>query len=78
MNNVNNYQKKLSKARKGKVNIGINNGSARKVICLNTMEKFDTIVEAALYYNVSKDAIQQCCSKASRCKTVKSPNGERL
>ena len=69
---------KLSKARKGKINIGKDNGSARKVICLNTMEKFDTIVEAASYYNISKDAIQQCCSKTSRCKTVKSLDGERL
>lgn len=69
---------KLSKQRKGKVNLGSKNGVARKVICLNTMKIFDSIVDAAKEYNISKDGIQQCCSKAFRSKTVTAPNGEKL
>lgn len=61
---------KLSKIRKGKVNIGKNNGNARSIICLNTMEIFETINEASLKYGISKDAIQQCCSPSFKTKTA--------
>ena len=53
---------KLSKMRKGKSNLGANNPNATKIILLNTMEVFSTIVEASEVYDISKDRIQQCCS----------------
>ena len=62
--------KKLSEMRKGIVNLGNKNGNAKKVICLNTMEVFDTIVMASEKYSISKDAIQQCCSNKSVAKTT--------
>lgn len=68
---------KLSAMRKGIVNLGKNNGSARKVICLNTMKVFDTIVEASEFYNIDKDAIQQACSPKAHKKTAGTINGER-
>ena len=69
---------KLSNMRKGIVNIGKNNGNSRRVICINTMKIFDTINEASIYYNVDKDAIQQCCSDANKRKTAGEINGERM
>ena len=68
---------KLSASRKGVVNIGSNNGNARKVICLNTMKVFDTIREAADFYSIDKDAIQQCCSERSHRKTAGEIGGEK-
>lgn len=62
---------KLSKLRRGKINIGENNGNSRKIILLNTMEIFNTINIASLKYGISKDAIQQCCSQSfSKTKTA--------
>ena len=69
---------KLSNMRKGIVNIGKNNGNSRRVICINTMKVFDTINEASTYYNVDKDAIQQCCSDENKRKTAGEINGERM
>ena len=69
---------KLSNMRKGIVNIGKNNGNSRRVICINTMKVFDTINEASIYYNVDKDAIQQCCSDANKRKTAGEIHGERM
>ena len=68
---------KLSAMRKGIVNLGKNNGSAKKIICLNTMKVFDTIVAASEFYNIDKDAIQQACSPKSHRKTAGIINGER-
>ncbi len=68
---------KLSVMRKGVVNLGKNNGCARKVICLNTMKVFDAIVEAANFYGIDKIAIQQACSLKSKIKTAGIINGER-
>lgn len=69
--------KKISKARKGKVNLGSSNGNSRKVICLNTMEIYDTIVEASQQTGINKDYIQQCCSEKSGLQTAGYINGER-
>jgi len=69
---------KLSVARKGIINIGSNNGNARKVICLNTMKVFDTINEASEFYGVDKDAIQQCCSNSNHRKTAGELDGVRM
>lgn len=50
-----------SKAAKGKINLGNNNGQSKPVICLNTNEVFDTIEDAAKYANVTPAAISSCC-----------------
>lgn len=68
---------RLSNIRKGIVNIGSKNGSARRIICTNTMEIFESIIEAATYYNIDTNAIQQCCSKKSKRKTAGIINGEK-
>lgn len=71
-----NLSLQLSVVRKGIINIGSKNGNARRVICLNTMEIFESIIEASTYYNIDKDAIQQCCSPNSKRKTAGIINGE--
>lgn len=76
------YQKhilseKLSKIRKGKLNLGSSNGSSRKVICLNTMKVYSSIIEASQLTGINKDRIQQCCSEKSRTKTAGYINGKR-
>ena len=72
-----NLSKKLSNIRKGKVNLGSSNGSSRKVICLNTMEIFDCIVEASKKTGINMNHIQQCCAEKSTLKTAGYINGER-
>ena len=44
-----------------KANIGSNNPSARKVICITTGKIFDCIKYAGKYYNISSSSIQLCC-----------------
>lgn len=46
-----------------------NNGSARKVINLNTMKIFDTMLEASIFYNINnKSDISKCCkNKLKTC-----------
>lgn len=59
--------------------VGARNGAARKVICLNTQEIFDTITEASRKYGITKSGIVQCCNP--NCKTSfagKDANGEQL
>lgn len=53
---------KISKQRKGKMNLGIKNGMHRRVICLNNMKIFDTTVEAAKYADTTDTSIQACCN----------------
>lgn len=68
---------KLSKIRKGKVNLGENNGKATKVILLNTMEIFNTMREAADKYGLIPETIGECCrgrTKTSGC----NDDGDRL
>lgn len=61
---------KLSSIRKGIVNKGSKNGNAKKVICLNTMKIFNSIVEASIRYKITKESIQQCCSENSGLRTA--------
>lgn len=68
---------KLSKMRKGKINLGSLNGSSRKVICLNTMKIYDSIVEASQQTGINKIHIQQCCSKKTDLHTAGYIKGER-
>lgn len=70
--------KKLSDLRKGNINLGSSNGMARPVICLNTMEVFDTTIAASIAYHISSEAIQQCCNPKSRLRTAGEVNGVRL
>ena len=51
---------KISKANKGKYT-GANNPNAQKVICITTMVVFDTIKDAADYYNIGYNHICCCC-----------------
>lgn len=53
-----------------------NNPMAKKVVCLNTMEEFNTFREAAEKYNLSKSAISGCCN--GKTNTAGKLNGERL
>lgn len=57
------------KSNKGK-NKGGKNHFAKKVICLNTMEIFDTTVEAAKAYNTKDNLIQACCRVKSKARTA--------
>ena len=54
-------KKKISNALKGKL-LGINNPNAESTVCLNTMEIFDTITEASIFYNINNGGIGQCCN----------------
>lgn len=52
--------------------------NAKKVICLNNMEVFESIAEASRKYNVSEDMIQHCCNPIYNIYTAGELNGERL
>ena len=53
--------KRERKPHKSK-NVGKNNGSARQVICLNTLRVFDTIRDSAKWCGLcSTDGISKCC-----------------
>lgn len=58
----NTYEKNIIKQNrivgaKGKINLGSSNAMARKVICLNNMTIFDTLVDASKYANVTPECI---------------------
>jgi len=53
------YDVKKERKNKGKKISGNNHYLSRKVICLNTLEEFDTAVDAKNKYNASK--ICECC-----------------
>ena len=59
-----------SEAAKGIINLGEKNGQAKKVICLNTGEIFNTIKEAADKYGVFPEQIGNCCSRIGNAKTA--------
>ena len=71
---------KFSKGRKGIVNQNGNNPNAKKVICLNTMEIFDTTVLASKYASTRESNIQNCCRIPDKIKTAGTHpiTGERL
>lgn len=75
------HSKNLSKAFKGVINQGKNNPMAKKVICLNTMQIFDTTVEAGKFYNIPEGKIQKACkTEKSRVHTagIDTETGEKL
>ena len=53
-------KKKMSKNRKNKYK-GKDHHDARKIICLNTLEVFDTITEASIKLNINLESICVCC-----------------
>jgi molybdopterin synthase catalytic subunit len=56
---------------------GKNSHKAKSVICLNTLEIFDTITEASLKLNISLESICMCC-KHRRNSVGKNEKGEKL
>ena len=69
--------KRMSESRKGEKN-GMW-GKGKKVVCITTGEKFDSINQAATHYNhykVSKSTIIRCCK--GKQKTAGELNGVRL
>lgn len=57
-------KKRISEQKQGK-----NNPQAKKVICITTNTKYDTIVEAAKNTNVSERSVSECCN--NKRKSVK-------
>lgn len=56
------YDVNLSRKRAGKKNSGKNNYLAKKIICLETGEVFDTLVAIKENYNFSVGNISSCCT----------------
>ena len=70
--------KRMSESRKGEKN-GMW-GKGKKVVCITTGEKFDSINQAATHYNhykVSKSTIIRCC-KGKQKSTGELPDGTKL
>ena len=59
----------LDKVKKG--NRGSNNTSSVKVICLDTLEIFDSMREAEIKYNIWKGGVSESCRKNKRVGKVK-------
>lgn len=45
------------------------------IVCLNTRERFDSIVQASKKYSINNDTIRKCCAK--KIKSAGKMNGER-
>jgi very-short-patch-repair endonuclease len=58
-------------------NRGKNSRSSIRVICLNTLEIFDTIKEASLKYNIFSNSISACCKRKLQS-AGKDINGNKL
>jgi len=67
----------LSKAHKGK-ELGSSNPKAKKVVCLTENKIFDTLKDAAEYYNCTSSNISMCCSDRSRKHAGKLSDGTKL
>ena len=62
------HNRKIGKAMKGKL--------SKKVICITTGETFNSQIEAATHYNISRTSIVSCCN--GRYKSAGELNGVRL
>ena len=60
-------REKISKANKGKL-AGKKHPFAKSVFCIDTDEKFDTILDASIKYNVDNSSIGKCCKSQNKCK----------
>lgn len=71
--------KTIAEFKVERTTVGAKNGMARKVICLNTGEIFDTITEAAKKYNANISGIVHACNPNSeRTVAGKDKSGEYL
>ena len=59
----------LDKVKKG--NTGSNNSSSLKVICLDTLEIFDSMREAEIKYDIWKGGVSESCRKNKRVGKIK-------
>lgn len=59
----------LDKVKKG--NTGSNNSSSLKVICLDTLEIFDSMREAEIKYGIWKGGVSESCRKNKRVGKIK-------
>lgn len=64
-------KRKLSEGRKG-----IDNPTARAVICINFQEVFDTVTEASIKYGFDNSGLSACCRGKQKFKGIY--NGEKL
>lgn len=55
------YDAKKERSNAGKKRKGENNHMSRKVICLNTLEVFNTGIDASKKYNINNNNICLCC-----------------
>ena len=51
-------------------------GLIKRVVCLNTLEVFNSITEASIVYNINDSSISECCSKHR--KSAGTLNGNKL
>lgn len=71
-------KKRVSEANKGK-RCGKEHHAARRVMCINTQEVFDTATEAAKAYNLkSRSSITLCCKGDTQTAGTHPVTGERL
>lgn len=63
--------------RKDKIK-GSKNPAARKVQCITTGKKFNTVKEASKYYFVSRQSISSCCSNNLKSAGKHPVTGEKL
>lgn len=73
------YGKNHNEETKKKISLAVsgrNSGKAKRVICLETNQIFDTATEASNYFGVHRNTISQCC--LGKIKTVKDKHFEYL
>lgn len=67
------HKKRIGEAKKGK-----NNPSAKRVICLNTLDIFDTMKDAGIHFNVNPKYICDCCKGRQKTAGKHPETKERL
>lgn len=70
------YNTLTEEEKKNKLNYQHHN--SRKVICINTLEVFDSMQEAGKYYNVYPENISNCCRNNKFHTGVDKTTGEKL
>lgn len=58
-------KKKMSEAKKDKY-IGSGNPRARSVICITTCKIFFTAKDGAIFYNIRRESVKDCCSNRQK------------
>lgn len=80
ISNADNNYKPSKETRKlwSKQRSGAGNSTARKVICLNTNEVFETGKAASLHYGLSRSNVNHCCRKEQKTAGRHPITGEKL